>query len=263
MDLDLKKKNVLITGSSQGIGRAIAVGFLAEGANVIITGRDEVRLNQARQDLMQQFGEDVQVHAYAGDLCEQEQLAALVDYIDKKGGVDHLVCNIGCGKSVPVLQEDLSEWERMLSINLASTVACVSNFLPSLKVSAQNAKHSVSITAIASICGVEALGCPVAYATAKAGLLAYIVNMSRQLGPAGIRINAVSPGNVLFPGSTWEDKLKRDEAAVKCMLKNEVPLQRLASAEEIANIVIFLASNKASFVTGANWVVDGGQTRGI
>jgi 3-oxoacyl-[acyl-carrier protein] reductase len=101
----------------------------------------------------------------------------------------------------------------------------------------------------------------VAYASAKSALIAYAKNIARPLGEFGIRVNVVSPGNIIFPGSTWEDKLAKSPEDIKAMLQREVPLQRLGTIEEVANVVVFLASQQAAFVTGANWVVDGGQTR--
>jgi 3-oxoacyl-[acyl-carrier protein] reductase len=94
-------------------------------------------------------------------------------------------------------------------------------------------------------------------------LITYAKNIARPLGQRGIRVNTVSPGNVIFPGSTWEDKLAQSRDAVVEMLKREVPLQRLGTLEEIGGVVAFLASRRAAFVSGANWVVDGGQTRSM
>ena len=123
--------------------------------------------------------------------------------------------------------------------------------------------NNTSILFVSSICGCEVLGCPTAYAAAKSALNTYAKTIARPLGGRNIRVNLLSPGNVIFPGSTWEDKLAADAKTVQAMLEREVPLNRLGSLEEIADIAVFLTSRQAGFVTGANWIADGGQTRSL
>jgi len=249
--MSLQDHIILITGSSHGIGKTIAETFLQEQAKVIITGRNESILTETVQTFSQQYGND-NVLYFCGDLQQETIVAKLANFIKQIGKLDHLVCNIGSGRSVPPLQEDKPEFQRVININLLNAVSVVTHFTPLLK---------RSITFIGSICGMETLGCPVAYASAKAGLESYAKNIAKPLGQKGIRVNIVSPGNILFPGSTWEQKLTNNRAAVETMLEQEVPLKKLGSPTDIANAVVFLASERASFVTGANWVIDGGQVR--
>lgn len=119
-----------------------------------------------------------------------------------------------------------------------------------------------TIVCVSSICGMEVIpGAPVTYSVAKSALNSYVKGSSRPLAKRNIRINAVAPGNVLFPGSTWEEKLQADSEAVQSMLDAQVSQGRLGTAEDIANAVVYLVSDKASFVTGTILTVDGGQLR--
>ena len=261
MDLLLNEHVVLVTGSSRGIGNAIAEAFLNEGATVILSGRDESTLAASAQRAADRFG-NARVFSITADFQHPEEIAAAEKKIATRfQRLDHLVCNIGSGKSQPPLEEDAKEVERMIGVNLSTVVSSVGAFLPLLSKSVQHGLASTSITLIGSICGLAALGCPVGYAAAKAAAASYVKNIARPLGSQGIRANMISPGNILFPGSTWEDKCNKDPEAVNRMLEREVPLKRLGRPEDIAHVCVFLASARSSFVTGANWVVDGGQLR--
>jgi len=263
MNLNLVGQRILITGSSRGIGRAIAEEFLAEGCRVVITGRHIAGVDATCKALTQAYGE-ASVMPFVGDLGNEQVCVTLKDKLENQWqGLDHLVCNIGSGRSVAPLQEDRSEWQRMLDINLLNASGCVHTMQDLLVESAQVFDRMASIVFVSSICGVEALGCPVAYASAKAALQAYAKNITRPLAELGVRVNCVSPGNIVFSGSTWEQKLEQDAEGVQDMLNRDVPLKRLGRPEEIASSVVFLASEKASFVTGAHWIIDGGQTRGL
>jgi len=261
MNLNLADQTILITGSTRGIGKAIAIAFLEEHAKVVLTGRNEEKLKDTVQSFKKNYGIN-RIFAFKGDLGSTSTIHSLHNYISKQTkGLNHLICNIGSGKSVPPLHEDITEFRRMFDINLFIAVAVIQKMIPLLEISASKKNTSASITLIGSICGVESLGCPVAYASAKAALESYVKNIARPLGRKNIRVNIVSPGNIYFRGSTWEEKFLHDKFAVQEMLDREVPLNRFGTLEEVANIVTFLSSKHAGFVTGANWIVDGGQTR--
>ncbi len=249
MDLELAGKVALVTGSSAGIGLGIARVLAHEGATVVLNGRDAARLEEARVALpgASSFVADVRDPGGCQDLVKNV-VACL-------GRLDILVCNVGSGASVPPGHETPDEWRRVLDINLHASTQMVWAATDALASSGGNA------VCISSICGLEALGCPVPYAAAKAALESFVRNIARPLGKLGVRINSVAPGNIMFSGSTWERKLAADEAGVNAMLQREVALRALGRPEDVARLVTYLASPMAAFITGATYVVDGGQTR--
>lgn len=255
MKLGLEGRTVFISGASRGIGLAIARAFLAEGASVAITGRDAARLEAARVSLAADF-DGAQLIAIAADMADEAQIAAALDRTEQMLGPIHAaVANAGTGKSVSGLALRKADWIASLEANLMTGVLLASALLPRLV-----ARGAGSLTFISSVAGLEALGAPIPYAAAKAGLQAAMSSYACLAGPSGVRVNAVAPGNVLFPGGTWEIKLAEQQDSVEAMIRAQVPLARFASPAEIADMVIFLASERASFVTGATMVVDGGQT---
>ena len=250
MNLDLKNKIALVTGSSRGLGKEIALALHREGCHVVLNGRDHDVLTSLADEM------GSRVSAIVADICDIAACQQLIDRIRRDlGGMDIVVCNVGSGRSVPPGLENPSEWARMLSLNLASTTNMVEASLESL------AYSRGVIVCISSLCGIEVLGAPVTYSTAKAALNAYVRNIALPLGRRGIRINAIAPGNLIFEGSVWQQKLAENTILVEEMLQREVALQRLGRPEEIADFVLFLASPRSAFATGAVFVVDGGQTR--
>lgn len=175
--------------------------------------------------------------------------------VDRFGALDILVCNAGSGASVAPGEETPEEWKRMLKLNLMGATNMVAAARDAL------ARANGAVVCVSSITGLEVLGAPIAYSAAKAALNAFVRGIARPLAQEGVRINAVAPDNILFPGSAWAHRLERDGAGVRSTLAREVAMGRLGQAEEIADVVAFLASPRASFMTGSIVVVDGGQTR--
>jgi len=255
MDLELRDRIVLVTGSSRGIGRGIVEGFLREGSTIIVTGREAASLERAHKDLAAIWG-DQRIYPFQGDLTDEQTMNDLVQTIEARfSRLDVLVCNIGSGRSVPPLDEDEAEWDRVLGINLLSTSTAIRACVPLME------KTGGAIALTSSIAGLEALGAPATYSAAKAALNSYSKNLSRPLAAKRIRINVVCPGNIMFNDSVWDRRVAEDREGTLAMLDRDVPLSRFGRLEEIADAVVFLASERASFITGACLVVDGGQTR--
>jgi 3-oxoacyl-[acyl-carrier protein] reductase len=256
MDMKLKDKVVLVAGSSRGIGEAIAGAFLAEGAKVCITGRNKAKLMQTAEKFERKYQD--RVIYCAGDMTDGGRIVKCVSKIMKKWKtIDILVGNIGDGKSKPVLEAGTDEWRKMLGINLLGAVELAGKVTPIMR-----KNKSGSIVFIASIVGMENIICaPASYASAKAGLISYTKYLAAAVADDNIRVNAVAPGNIKFPGGGWERRIKENPNIIKDYIEKEVAMKRFGKPDEIADAVVFLSSEKASFITGTCLVVDGGQIR--
>jgi 3-oxoacyl-[acyl-carrier protein] reductase len=248
MELELSGKTALVTGSSRGIGRAIAEALCAEGCQVAVNARNADRL----QTCASAIGAAV---AIVGDVANPLEARRVVDEtVRVLGGLDILVCNVGSGSSVPPGDETYEEWQRVFALNLWSTTNTVESAREALA-----ASRGV-IVCVSSICGLEAVpGAPVTYSAAKAALHAFVRGIARPLGKVGVRINAVAPGNILSDGSVWSRKLVEDSDAVQTMLGRDVALARLGNPQDVAELVVYLASPRTAFATGGVWTLDGGQ----
>jgi len=253
MKLGLKGKKVVITGGSRGIGLAIAESFLAEGALVTLLARDTGHLDQARETLTKEFGVG-SVNTIACDCSLQKDLASAAQSIQVSWiTFDILVLNVGNGVSSAAAVPVKADWDQTWVQNFESARASCEALLPLLQGDDPN------ILFISSIAGLEAIGAPSAYSTAKAAVNAFAKNMSRKLAP-DTRVNVVAPGNVFFEGGRWEELQDAAPEKVAGMLENNVPMKRFGTPQEIADVVVFVCSARAAFVTGATIVVDGGQT---
>jgi 3-oxoacyl-[acyl-carrier protein] reductase len=250
MELELSGKTALVTGSSRGIGRAIAEALQAEGCKVALNARSAAGLEAAARELGG-------AAAVAGDVTRAEEARRVVDEaIAVLGQLDILVCNVGSGRSVAPGNETPEEWQRVFALNLWSTTNTVEAARSAL-VSSRGV-----VVCISSICGLEVIpGAPVTYSAAKAALHAYVRGIARPLGTQGVRINAIAPGNILFEGSVWQRKMAEDAAGLQQMLQRDVALARLGTPQDVAGLAVYLASSRSGFATGGVWGLDGGQVR--
>ena len=258
MDLRLADRAAFVGGSSRGIGRAVARAFLAEGARVTLTGRDPGPLGETAAELAAEFGAG-RVHAFAGDMTDADTIErALGESRGRWGAVDCLVANVGSGTARPGWQLTQEDWDAAFLTNFRGSVRLAEAALPAMVEAGRG-----SVVLVASIVGLESVNAPLTYSAAKAALVNYGKNLARQVGASGVRVNCIAPGNVLFPGGSWERKLAERREFFERYVEAEVPLRRFGTPEEIADLVVFLSSERASFITGSCVVADGGQTRGV
>jgi 3-oxoacyl-[acyl-carrier protein] reductase len=256
MNTGLEGTVALVAGASRGIGRAVAEAFLQEGARVLITGRGGDALDEAERELAQVYGAD-RVVAQAGDLAMKDAAGAAVDRAYTAWGrLDSLVLNAGSGSGTAGPAPGREEWERLLTANLWPSVQVAEAAVPRMVHAGSGA-----VVFVGSIAGLESFGAPLPYGAAKAAVVSYARGLARLTGRSGVRVNCVAPGNVLHPGGSWEQRVAENRDQVLGMIEREVPLGRFGRPEEIANVVVYLCSDAASFVTGAVVVADGGQTR--
>lgn len=253
MDLGLTGKRVVVAGSSRGIGKAIGIGFLREGASVVFTSRNVASLGDLKEELAS--FESARYLLITCDVQETASLQKLADEVVAQwGGVDVVVANVGSGRSLPDPLPPREHFEKVFALNFDTAVATARQFLPSLTISNGN------LIFISSIAGMEAIGAPVDYAVAKASVIAFSKNLARKLARQSIRVNCVAPGNIIFPGGSWEEKLLADPDRINRLIESTVPMNRFGTPDEIADACLFLASERARFITGALLSIDGGQT---
>lgn len=254
MNLELSGKTVLVAGASAGIGRGIAAAFLREGAAVMLTGRGEAALEQTRSELAATA--HGRVSSFCGDMTRTEDIVRALDAtVAAFGPLDAVIANVGGGYLLPGWDVGDADFDAAIEHNLTGTVRLVREAQRRLE-----GRAGASITVISSIAGVDAMGAPLSYGIAKAGLNHFVTSMARLVGPE-VRINAVAPGNILFEGGSWDRNVKARPEAWQRWIDREVALKRFGDVGEIADVVVFLSSARCSFVTGATWIVDGGQVR--
>jgi 3-oxoacyl-[acyl-carrier protein] reductase len=248
MDLGLKGKNVLVTGGSKGIGRAIANLFADEGANVAICARNADEVGGAAKALA---AKGVKAWGQAIDVADGAALKGWVEGAAAElGGIDCLVCNV----SALAVGDTPESWEKSFRTDMMHTVNSVAAAKPYLEKS-----KSASIIIVSSVSGFEVDFAAGSYGAIKAALIHYAKGLSRQLVGKGIRVNCVSPGNTYFEGGIWQNIEKNMPDLFASTLKVN-PTGKFGTAEEVANGVVFISSPMASRISGTNLVIDGALT---
>jgi 3-oxoacyl-[acyl-carrier protein] reductase len=252
VELGLAGRGVIVTGGSRGIGRAICLAFARERSHVALCARSSAPLERTASEL-RSLG--VKVHAASCDVASEAALDAFLDGARTALGGVHVLVNNASGFGYG---DDEASWRSAIEIDLLASVRASRRVAPWIEAGGGGAIVHVSST----LGGLEGdHPAPAAYATLKGALVSHSKMLALALAEKRIRVNCVAPGSIDFPGGVWESIRASSEAAYQRVLAS-IPSRRMGTPEEVANAVVFLASDAASWITGAVLAVDGGQHKG-
>jgi 3-oxoacyl-[acyl-carrier protein] reductase len=255
MDLHLKDKVAIVTGGSRGLGLASARALSAEGCHVVICARGEERLEQAASELRATAAAGTSVLPVVADVSTVQGVQHLIyTAINQLGGIDVLVNNVGLGKGAGLADTDDATWQEAFDQTLFPVIRASRAALPSLK-----SRQGV-IVIISSIFGREAGG-RMTYNAVKAAEISLAKSLAQQLARDNVRVVSVAPGSILFPGGSWHARQQADPDGIADFVRRELPFGRFGRPEEVGDVVAFLASPRASWISGTTVVVDGCQSR--
>jgi 3-oxoacyl-[acyl-carrier protein] reductase len=256
MDLGLKDKVAIVTGSSRGLGLAGVRALAAEGCCVTLCGRTESTLHNAVRDVARVAGGEDRVLAVKADLVQADGMQQVIDRtVERFGGIDVLVNSVALARGAGVLETSDAEWQEAFDYTLLPAVRATRLAVPHM-----TRRGGGSIIIIASIFGREAGG-RMTYNAVKAGEISLAKSLAQQLAPVNIRVNSVSPGSFLFEGGSWWKRQQETPAAIAEYVKRELPFGRFGRPDELGDVIAFLASSRASWISGTSIVVDGCQSR--
>jgi len=251
-----KNKVIIVTGSSTGIGAGTAIKFVQEGAAaVVLHGRQEAALKNVKEKCEKAGQGKTKIHVVVGDVTDAKIRERLItETIDKFGTLDVLVNNVGfCNSPILTAEAQIELYDKIMDVNLRSMVVLTQLAIPHL------VKAKGNIVNISSVGGIKALSMFTFYGMCKAAMDHYTRCLAVELGPKGVRVNSVNPGSI--PETELASKSGATDEHMKTFLKDIVaatPLRRVGGVEEVADLIAFLASDKAAFITGIRAVVDGG-----
>jgi len=253
MDLRLQNKVALITGASRGVGKAIATSLATEGCRLVLMARGAQALSETAEALMRGGAEVLAITADVTVLADMER--SVQKTLAHYERIDILVHNVGGAHGQDIFDTSWQDWQEALALNVLALSSLAKLVVPSMI-----EQGGGRIIAISSIFGRETGG-RMAYNALKAASISLTKALARQLAPHNILVNSVAPGSLLFPGSSWERRLQADPEGMQSFITSELPLGRFGTPEEVAAVVVFLASSAASLVSGTCIPVDGAQSR--
>jgi 3-oxoacyl-[acyl-carrier protein] reductase len=256
MNLELTGRSAIVTGSSKGLGFASARALAAEGCRICICARGAEALERAALELRQATGAEIlPVRADLSTAVGAEAVVTAV--LDSFGVIDILVNNVGAAKGAGITDTPDEVWQEAIDQTLFPAIRMSRLVVPHMRKQGRG-----SIVFIASIWGRESGG-RMTYNAVKAAEISLAKSMAQQLAKDGIRVNSVAPGSILFPGGSWEKRVQADPAAMAEFVRLELPFGRFGRADEVGAVVAFLASPRASWISGSSLPVDGCQSRSL
>jgi 3-oxoacyl-[acyl-carrier protein] reductase len=258
MDLGLNGKVALVTGSSRGLGLASAVSLASEGCHVCVTARGAERLEQAAKEVGQAAAGRSDVLPIAADLTDARGVEFAIDRVVQAfGGLDILVNSLGLARGAGLVDTTDAEWQEAIDNTLFPAIRASRLAVPHMR-----RRGGGVIIMIASIWGRESGG-RMTYNAVKAAEISFAKSLAQELARDNIRVMSVAPGSILFPGGSWHKRQQADPDGIAEFVRRELPFGRFGRAEEVGDVVAFLASARASWISGASIPVDGCQSRSL